>query len=113
MTKAKPLDPSIRPGLAFPQLRVWHLGLLVLFVAVAIADIQDHGRREPVLIALATAGYTLYGLLCLGAWRFARRFGSRLKPTALLAVYMVAMAGVFLVATVLYLGIESVYLIGY
>ena len=28
------------------QMRLWHLGVLVALVAIAIADIQDHGRRS-------------------------------------------------------------------
>ena len=35
------------------QPRIWHLSLLVLFVAIAIADIQDQRVHEPFLIALA------------------------------------------------------------
>jgi hypothetical protein len=99
--------PSSRP---LAGLRVWHLALLVLFVAVAIRNIQDQGRREPALIALAVAGFVAYGLLGWLGWRLARRFEARIGATALLALYLVAMSALFLVATVVYLLIEYRYL---
>ena len=46
------------------QMKLWHLGVLVALVAIAIVDIQGHGRREPMLIALAAAGYAGYVLIC-------------------------------------------------
>ena len=33
------------------QVRIWHLALLVLLVAVAMIDIQDHRPRSPALWA--------------------------------------------------------------
>src|SRR5262245_59867857 len=92
------------------QFRVWHLALLVLYVALAIVNIQDQRRAEPALIALAAAGFVAYGLLGWLGWRSARRHLARLGPAPRLALYLVAMAGLFLVATVVYLGLESVYL---
>ena len=94
------------------QMRLWHLGVLVALVAVAIADIQDHGRREPALIALAAAGYAGYVLICWVCWHRMRRFESRMVSVLLVAVYAVAMAGLFLAATVAYLIIEFFYLGG-
>ena len=92
------------------QPRIWHLSLLVLFVAIAIADIQDQRMHEPFLIALAAGGFLLYGLIgWLGWWAARRRFGSRLGPIWLFAIYAIAMAALFLVATAIYLVIESVY----
>ena len=46
MTDAKSPDASLRPGLPLLRFRVWHLWLLALFVAVAIVNIRDQGRRR-------------------------------------------------------------------
>jgi hypothetical protein len=95
------------------QPRVWHLLLLVLFVAIAIADIQDQRVHEPFLIALAAGGFLLFGLIGWLGWRVARRrLGSRLGPAWLFAIYAVAMGALFLVATIVYLVIEHVYRVG-
>jgi hypothetical protein len=112
MTHARSPDASLRPALSLLRFRVWHLWLLALFVGVAIVNIQDQGRSEPALIALATAGFVLYGLLGRGAWCLARRYRARLGTTAVLALYLVAMAVLFLAATVAYLLIEHAYLVG-
>src|SRR4051812_1381896 len=66
-------SPSERHETPPRGLRVWHLWLLSLFVAVAIVNIQDQRRSEPALIALATAGFVLYGLIGWAGWRLARR----------------------------------------
>ena len=108
MTHAKSLTAA-HPRARF---RVWHLWLLALFVAVAIVNIQDQGRSEPALVALAIAGFALYGLLGWGAWLIARRYRARLGTTAALALYLVALAVLFLAATVVYLLIEHAYLVG-
>src|SRR5438128_992142 len=103
-TRMSSMTETPRSPLA--QLRVWHLALLVLFVAIAIADIQDHHRGERALIVLASVGYGLYGLIGWLAWRLVRRFEARIGRTRLLILYMVAMAAFFLLATVVYLVIE-------
>ena len=94
------------------RVKIWHLGLLVAFVALAIADIQDHRRSEPVLIGLAGAGFSLYAGLGWLGWNLARRFEARLGRVALVGLYLASMAGLFLFATVAYLLIEHVYLGG-
>jgi hypothetical protein len=94
------------------QFRVWHLALLVLFVAVAIVNIQDQGRTELPLVILAATGFVVYGILGWLGWRAARRLEARLGPTLLLVLYLAAMAGFFLVATAVYLVAEHVYLTG-
>jgi hypothetical protein len=103
-------------GLARPsrvgRFKLWHLVLLVGFVAVAIADIQDHRRTEPVLIGLAGAGFAAYAVLAWLGWGFARKFEGRVGRVALVGVYLGSMAGLFLFATVAYLLIEHVYLGG-
>jgi hypothetical protein len=85
------------------QLRIWHLALLVLFVAIAIVNIQDQRLEDPRLIALAGAGFVLYWVLGWLGWRLARRFESRLGVTPVLIFYLTAMAGLFLVATGVFL----------
>ena len=107
MTEA-PSPPRRSAG--WYQPRIWHLLLLVLFVAIAIADIQDHRVHEPFLIALAAGGFALYGLIgWLGWWIARRRLESRLGPMWLFAIYAAAMGMLFLVATGIYLVIEYAY----
>jgi hypothetical protein len=93
-------------------LKIWHLVLLVAFTAVAIVDIQDHRRFEPVLLGLAGGGFALYAVLAWLGWNFARRFEARLGRVVLIGLYLTSMAGLFLFATVAYLLIEHVYLSG-
>ena len=59
MTASRPLHQSAPIG----ELRVWHLALLVLFVAIAIANIQDQRPPTPGLVVLASSGFVLYGFL--------------------------------------------------
>jgi hypothetical protein len=105
------VNPSPTPRSAtWYQPRIWHLALLVLFVALAMADIQDHRMHEPALIALAAGGFLLYGLIgWVGWWAARRRLESRLGPMLLLILYAIAMGAFFLMATVIYLIIESLY----
>ena len=95
------------------RLRIWHLALLVLFVAIAIVNIQDQRASEPALIALAAGGFVLYGLLGWVGWRIARRYEARLGLTVLVILYLTAMAGLFLMATIAYLVIEHLYRSGH
>jgi len=75
------------------QFRFWQFGLLVALTAIAIVDIQGYCRKEPRLIALASAGYAGYALLCWLLWHAIRRFESRLGSVLVVAVYTVAMGG--------------------
>ena len=93
------------------QFRFWQFGLLVALTAIAIVDIQGY-CREPKLIALASAGYAGYALLCWLLWHAIRRFESRLGSVLVVAIYAVAMGELFLAATVAYLVIEYFYLGG-
>jgi len=102
MIEARPVHQSAPLG----QLRVWHLALLVLFVAIAIANIQDQRPPTPGLVALAVSGFVLYGFLGWAGWRFAHRFEARLGTTLLLVLYLAAMAMLFLVATLVYVAVE-------
>ncbi len=92
--------------------RVWHLWLISVLVGVAIVNIQDQRRSEPLLIGLAVGGFVVYALLGWCGWRIARRFRGRLAPVPLLVIYLVAMSALFLAATVAYLFIEYAYLYG-
>jgi hypothetical protein len=94
------------------QIKIWHLAILVAIVALAICDIQSHGRNEPVLRLLAAAGYAGYFFLVWLIWLQVRRFEPALGLTVLLAIFMTAMAAFFLIATVVYLVIECAYLGG-
>jgi hypothetical protein len=92
------------------QPRVWHLSLLVLFVAIAIAQIQEQRVHEPFLVGLAAGGFVVYGLIgWLSWWTARRRFGSRVKRMWLFVIYATAMGSLFLVATAVYLVIEYAY----
>jgi hypothetical protein len=97
--------PAHRPA-PLGQLRVWHLALLVLFVAVAIANIQDQRPPTQGLVALAASGFVLYGFLGWAGWQLAHHFEDRLGPTFLLVLYLAAMAMLFLVATLVYVAVE-------
>jgi len=93
-----------------PGLRVWHLSLLVLYVAIAILQIQEQRITEPALIVLASAGFLVYGVL---GWLGARRVGSRAGSVKTLVLYSVAMAALFLVATIAYVALENHYRMGH
>ena len=95
-----------------PRFRVWHLCLLTAFVAIAIANIQDQRIRDPVLIAVAVAGFVLYAILGWLGWRFARRFRAHLGEMPFLSLYFIAMSALFLIACVVYVMIENAYLFG-
>jgi hypothetical protein len=94
----------------FGPFRVWHLGLLVLFVAIAIANVQDQRRREPALITLAAAGFVVYGLMSWIGWHLLSRLKPRLGPMLVLILYLVSLAILFFASTVVYLVIEQIYL---
>jgi hypothetical protein len=97
-------------GLQWP---IWSLMLAVVFVAIAIVDLQNLRRTEPILVGLAGAGYAGYGVLCWLAWRIMGRYRSRLGGVPTLIVYVFTMGFLFFVATVVYLTLEYAYLRGY
>jgi hypothetical protein len=109
-TPVSPPPPRRIPSWA--QVRVWHLTLLVLFAAIAIADIQSQRITEPALVALAAGGLLLYGLIGWIAWWIAHRLQSRLGLVLVFCLYAIAMAALFLVATVMYLVIAHYYRTG-
>jgi hypothetical protein len=110
MTTPPEIEPSptieTRRGGGF---KVWHLTLLVAFVALAISDIQDHRVTDPFLITLAAGGFAAYAILAWLGWIIARKFESKVGRVMLLGLYFASMAGLFFVATVAYLLIEHVY----
>jgi hypothetical protein len=109
LTKAPSPPQSTRGTRGWAQLRIWHLAVLIVFVAVAIVDIQDQRIREPALIALAAGGLVLYGLIGWIGWCAVRRFESRLGMPLLFVLYSIAMGLLFLLATVIYLVIAHFY----
>lgn len=98
---------------ALAQVRVWHMSMLVMFVAIAIMEIKDQGAREPLLVGLAAAGFALYGLIGWVAWHYATRLEKRLGVIPLRMLFMSLMAALFLVATLIYTAIQIVYLTGH
>jgi hypothetical protein len=109
MSEDQPLPSPPHPTPGWAQIRIWHLALLVLFAAIAIADIQSQRMTEPALIALAVGGFVVYGLIGWIGWWTARRFAARIGPMLLFVLYASAMAALFLVATIVYLIIAHVY----
>src|SRR5262245_45152009 len=93
--------------------RVWHLSLLVLFVSVAIVNIQEQRVAEPELVALASAGFVAYGVLgCLG-WVYLVRARERSNFLRRFIEYAVAMSFLFIGSTAGYVAIENFYRMGH
>jgi hypothetical protein len=92
------------------RFRVWHLSLLVLFVAIAIVQIQDQRIVEPVLVGTASAGFFAYAVV---GWLAARRLLSWSGSILGLVLYLGAMSAVFLIATLAYVTIENYYRMGH
>lgn len=104
------------------QLRLWHLGFLVLFVAIAATNIRDQRMTDPRLVGLACLGFFVYLVIVVAGWFWVLRRtqqGQGLSPpppTLLghdrnaLILYFVGVASLFLVATVVYLTLERLYL---
>jgi hypothetical protein len=95
------------------QFRIWHLVVLVVYVAIAIVDIKDNRRTEPALIILAACGFAGYATICWLAWHGIRRLALRIGLISMMMLYLVAMAALFFAATVAYLLLEYAYLCGY
>ena len=94
------------------RFRIWNLALLVVYVAIAIVEIKDQGRNEPALIALASAGFTLYALIVWVGWHYIRHLETRLGSMQAVILYLITMGALYLVATILYLLAEYVFLGG-
>jgi hypothetical protein len=112
MALSKPIGHASGRLTPWFQIKVWHLAVIPVIMALAIRDIQDHARSEPVLLTLAAAGYMVYFLFVWLVWLYVRRFEAWLGLPILLAVFMTAMAAFFLIATVIYLVIEYAYVVG-
>ena len=104
-----PLPRRSPAFVALSQVRIWQLALLVLYVAIAIVNIQDQRPGAPVMVALASAGFAGYGVLAWLFWRIVVRSEGRLGKLPLLILYLIGMAALFLAATVVYLVIERVH----
>jgi hypothetical protein len=110
VSRPKPTACALWQSMPWFQFRVWQLALLVAIVALVTVDIQNHGRREPILLTLAAGGYAAYFVMVWLSWLFVRRFEARVGRTMLLGLFMFAMGILFLAATIGYLVIEYVYL---
>lgn len=97
---------------ARPRLCVWHLMVLVAYVAIAVVDVQGLRAGDRVLVAAAVVGYAGYAVLAWLAWIAIRPLERRLGAVGLFAVYVAGMAVLYLVATVAYLLIQHAYLFG-
>jgi hypothetical protein len=113
MIEAQPSRSLTHRHAPLAQLRIWHLALLVLYEAIAIKDIGDQHLNDPVLITLASVGFAGYGVLAWLTWAMVRRFEARLGRLPLLIIYLIGMAVLFLVATIIYLVIEQAYHVGF
>ncbi len=112
MTQSLPPIRSASRISPFFQFRIWNVALLVVYVAIAIVDIQDQRRNETALIILASAGYAAYGLIVWTAWHCIRRLEARLGLMLAVMVYLVSMGVLYFVATILYLMAEDALLRG-
>jgi hypothetical protein len=109
MNEARLSTSSPRQSEPFAQLRIWHLALLVAYVAIAIVDIETQRLGDPVLVGLASVGFIGYGLLVWLTWRMVRHFEARFGTMPLVIAYLVAMMALFMFANVVYLVIEHAY----
>lgn len=112
MTGIQP-SRTVRNGNApLAQLRIWHLAVVVLYTAIAIVDIKAQQPSDPVLISVAAVGFVGYGCLVCLFWRLVRPYESHLGMLWLVGLYLIAMAALYLAATLIYLAIERAYLTG-
>ncbi len=93
-------------------LRLWHWAVIVLFVAVAIANIQDQRITNPRLLALAIVGFGGYAILAVLGWKLCRRLEPRLGFLAVLILYLTALGVLFVVASFVYVAISDLYQFG-
>ncbi|MFO0952782.1 MAG: hypothetical protein U0835_16860 [Isosphaeraceae bacterium] len=107
--------PSVGRGwdlASFTRVKLWHVAVLVAFVAVAITEVQQQRVREPGLVALAAVGFVGYAALGVVGWKLSRRLVPRIGPAAVLAVYVFGMSALYLVATAVYVTLETLYRTG-
>lgn len=109
MSSTPSLLETKRPRSPRGRFQIWHLSLLVAFVAVAIANLQDQRTTEPVLIAIAIAGFVAYAGLAILGWKLARRSAPRLGSLLALLVYLFTMTALFIVASGIYVTIDYQY----
>lgn len=109
MLAATPSSRFARAASSWCQLRVWHLMVLIGYVAIAVIEIQGQGSRDPLIVGLTCAGFTVYALIgCLG-WLAARRCERRLGSMLMVILYATTMAALYLIAAIVYLVVEHLY----
>jgi hypothetical protein len=88
------------------QIKIWHLGLLVLFAAIMLAILPSLSARDAFAITLSLVQGLLSGVFVLAAFRFEPWLRNKLNPPARgvvlyiawLTVYVIASAVVFWIA---------------
>src|SRR5262245_22021657 len=93
----------------FASFRVWHMLVLVVYVAVAIVDLREARTTDPMQIGSLSAGYAGYAALGWAGWVHSRPSRRRADPLPGLVAYLVAMAILFLVAAIVHSMILNVY----
>ncbi len=109
MTRCAPSIVSVRWLSQLLQFRIWHMALLVAFVAIAIVEIREQRVTEPNLIALAAAGFAVYGLMVWVGWHCVKRWEGRVGSMLAIVVCVVTMGLLYLAATIVYLVVEYEY----
>ncbi|WP_422931186.1 hypothetical protein [Singulisphaera sp. PoT] len=93
--------------------KLWHLGLLVAYVAVAIQQVQAQRVSDPLLIGLAAVGFLGYAVIGVVAWKIASAYADRIGAVRATSLYFTFMAGLFLLATVIYVCLEYAHTLNY
>ncbi len=105
----KPRTDARRQIPEWARIRLWHFVLFVMLVAIAITDLKDQRIDDRFLLGLAVVGLIFYALIGWFGWWAVQRFQARVGPLLLIVLYCIAMSGLFLVATVMYLMIAHYY----
>src|SRR3954463_10184977 len=94
---------SIKPRRRPIGLRLWHLSVVVLAVAIAGGLVREGKMREPTLIAIAGAGFLAWCLVTGLGFRLVLRElrrpvgGTPWRKVAAVLLYLLAMSASFVV----------------